>query len=57
VKRVLKVGFVFHKLHITENTVGVPNNLLYPQNVFGRYTLKQWFSTGMPFTIRRGAAS
>jgi len=27
------MGLIFHKLHITENTVGVPNNLLYLQNV------------------------
>jgi len=35
------MGFVFHKLHITENTVDVPDNLLYLQHVFRRYSLKQ----------------
>jgi len=30
------VCLVFHKLHITENTVGVPNNLI-SKNVFKRY--------------------
>jgi len=35
------MGLVFHKLHITDNTVGVPNNLLHLQNVFKRYTIKQ----------------
>ena len=28
-----KLGLVFHKLQITENTVSVPNNLLYLQTV------------------------
>jgi len=27
------MGLVFHKLHITEHTVGVPNHLLYLQIV------------------------
>jgi len=27
------------ELHITENTVGVPNNLLYLQRVFKRYSM------------------
>jgi len=35
------MGLVFHKLHITQNIVGVPNTLLYLQNVFKRYTLKE----------------
>jgi len=35
------MGLIFHKLHITENIDGVPNNLLYLQKVFKRYTLKQ----------------
>jgi len=32
------MGLVFHKLHITENTVGIPNFHLYLQKVFERYT-------------------
>jgi len=36
------MGHYFHKLHSKYfmNTVGVPNNLLYLQNVFKRSTLK-----------------
>jgi len=33
------VDLVFQKLHMTENAVGVPYNLLYVQKVFKRYTL------------------
>jgi len=28
------MDLVFHKLHIAENTVGVPKNLFYLQKVF-----------------------
>jgi len=40
------MGVVFHKLQITENIVGVPNNF-YRNEVFKRYTrkLKQWSLT------------
>jgi len=34
------MDLVFHKLHITENTVAVPNNLSYLENVFKSYTLR-----------------
>jgi len=37
------MGLVFQKLHKTENTVSVPNNLLYLQIVLN--TLTQCFST------------
>jgi len=40
-----KIGPIFHKLHVTENAVGVPKNILYLQQVFERYTLKQWSPT------------
>jgi len=36
------MGLIFYKLHIAENTVSVPNNLLYLQKEFERYALKQW---------------
>jgi len=37
------MGLIFYKLHIAENTVSVPNNLLYLQKEFERYALKQWW--------------
>jgi len=37
-KRVPKISLLFHKLHITENTVVVPT-ISYLQKVFKRYTL------------------
>ena len=39
------MGFVFHKLHITESIVGVPDNLVYLQKVLKIYTVKQSLQT------------
>jgi len=47
--RSTEIRSIFHKLHITENAMSVPNNLLYLQQVFERYTLKQW---SQPFCNR-----
>jgi len=44
------MGHIFDKQHITENAVGVPHNLLYLQEVFESYTLKQW----SPILCNRG---
>jgi len=40
-----KIGLIFHKLHIAENAVGVPDNLLHLQQVFETYTLKHLSTT------------
>jgi len=42
---------VFHKLHITDKTVGVPNNLLYLQNVYTVKHAAQGFDTVLTFRI------
>jgi len=34
------MDLIYHQLHMTENTASVPNNLLYLQQVFKRYTIK-----------------
>jgi len=41
----------FHKLHITDKTVGVPNNLLYLHNVYTIKHAAQVFDTILIFRI------
>jgi len=44
-KQVQKDRSYFSQVHIIENAVGAPKNLLYLQLVFERYALRQWSPT------------